>query len=87
MQEPAARRTLVREWVASTSKIFLIAVAIDLIYQVVVFKAFYPIESLVIAFVLAMIPYALIRGPVNRITRRRMARTRDQSHGFGKKAA
>jgi inner membrane protein involved in colicin E2 resistance len=41
----------------------------DTIYQIVVFKAFYPYEALIIALVLAFVPYLLIRGVISRIAR------------------
>jgi hypothetical protein len=41
----------------------------DMAYQLLVFKTFYPNEAVIIALVLAFIPYLLIRGPVVRIHR------------------
>jgi lauroyl/myristoyl acyltransferase len=41
----------------------------DLIYQVIVLRWFYPLEALIVALVLAFLPYILLRGPVNRIAR------------------
>jgi len=41
----------------------------DVIYQYLVFRWFYPGEAVIVAFVLAFVPYLLIRGPVNRIAR------------------
>jgi len=42
----------------------------DIIYQLIVQRWIYPGETVVIAVVLAILPYLLIRGPVNRIARR-----------------
>jgi hypothetical protein len=42
----------------------------DVVYQIIVLKTFYPVEALIIAFLLAFVPYLLIRGPVARIARR-----------------
>jgi hypothetical protein len=39
----------------------------DVIYQVMVFNMFYPIEALIIALLLAFVPYLLIRGLVVRV--------------------
>jgi len=50
-------------------KIFVIAVVIDLFEQFIVLRWFYPGEAILVAFILAFIPYLLIRGPVNRIAR------------------
>jgi len=41
----------------------------DAIYQFLVLRWFYPGEALVTAFVLAVLPYLLIRGPAARIAR------------------
>ena len=43
---------------------------IDLIYELIVFRWVYPGQAVIIATVLAMIPYLLIRGPVTRIVGR-----------------
>jgi hypothetical protein len=67
--DPSQRHELVREGWKAVSKVFIVAVIIDMIYQYLVFHWFYPGEAQIIAFVLAFIPYLLIRGPVNRIAR------------------
>jgi len=41
----------------------------DVIYQAVVFKTFYPDQALVVALVLAFVPYLIIRGVIARIWR------------------
>ena len=51
-------------------KLFLAAVVLDVIYQVVVLRWFYPVQALVVAVVLAVVPYLLVRGLANRIGRR-----------------
>ena len=48
----------------------------DVIYQFMVLKTFYPAEALIIALMLAFVPYLLIRGPVTRIARRWYGRGR-----------
>jgi hypothetical protein len=58
-----------REGLEATARIILLGVAMDVIYQVIVFKTFYPFEALVIALLLAFVPYLAIRGPVTRIVR------------------
>jgi hypothetical protein len=61
------RSDMLRDGWKSVGKIFVIAVIIDLVEQFIVFRWFYPGEALLVAFILAFIPYLLIRGPVNRI--------------------
>jgi len=41
----------------------------DVIYQAIVFKTFYPDQALVVALVLAFVPYVIIRGVTARISR------------------
>jgi hypothetical protein len=53
----------------SISKIFFLALVLDVIYQVTQFHRFYLGEALITAVVLAMIPYILLRGPIGRIAR------------------
>lgn len=64
---PAHRKELLREGWKAVGKVFVIAVIIDAIYQFMVLRWFYPGEALLVAFILAFLPYLLIRGPVNRI--------------------
>ena len=53
----------------SVSKVFILAVILDVIYQIIVYRWFYPFETLLVAVVLAIVPYLMIRGTVNRIKR------------------
>ena len=69
--DPDNRRDMLRDGWKSVGKIFVIAIIIDLVYQFIVFRWFYPLEALIVAAILAFIPYLLIRGPVNRIARRK----------------
>jgi hypothetical protein len=71
LSNPAARRELLKEGWRELSRVFIIAVIVDLIYELVVFGQIYPGQSLIVATVLALLPYPLLRGVVNRIIRRR----------------
>ena len=65
------RRDMLRDGWKSVGRIFILAIIIDAIYQFIVFRWFYPGEAILVAAILAFIPYLLIRGPVNRIARRK----------------
>jgi len=65
------RRDMLRDGWKSVGRVFVFAIIIDLVYQWIVFRWFYPGEALLVSAILAFIPYLLIRGPVNRIARRR----------------
>jgi len=67
---PGRRMELLRDGWKSVAKVFCLAAFMDLIYQYIVLGWLYPIASLFIAFILAIVPYLLIRGPLNRILRR-----------------
>ena len=71
ISDPDHRRALLRSGWKSVGKVFVIAILIDLVYQWIVFRRFYPFEALLVAVILAFIPYLLIRGPLTRIVRRK----------------
>ena len=68
--EPTLRRELIRDGWKAIAKVFIIAILIEVVYQFIVFRWFYPGEALIVAVILAILPYLLLRGPVNRIARR-----------------
>ena len=51
-------------------------ILLDGVYQMMVQGWFYPGEALIVALVLACVPYLLIRGPVDRLARRGTSRER-----------
>lgn len=67
--DPAGRAERIRDGWKSVGKIFILALVLDTIYQLVVLRGLRPVEGLVVAVVLALLPYVLLRGPVNRIVR------------------
>ena len=67
---PEVRRRRVRETRRAVLKVFMMAVLLDWVYQFLVFRWVYPVEAMVTAVILAILPYMAIRGPVNRIARR-----------------
>ena len=69
--EPSQRGAYLREGLKRVSRCIVFAFVMDAIYQYIVLRSFYPVEALVTVFVLAVLPYVLIRGPVHRIARRR----------------
>ena len=71
LTHPAERWQLLRDGWKSVSRVFIFAIVIDAVYQFIVCRCFYPGEALIVAFVLAIVPYVLVRGPVNRIARRK----------------
>ena len=62
------------ESVVATARILVLGVVMDSIYQGLVLRTFYPAQAAVIAVLLALVPYLLLRGPFERIARHWVAR-------------
>jgi hypothetical protein len=66
--EPGRRRDLLRNGWKSVGKVFVFAVVIDAVYQFITVRWFYPGETVVVAFLLAIVPYLMLRGLANRLS-------------------
>ena len=64
------RHELLRQCWREVARVFVVAVGMDLVYEVIVFHRIYPGQSLIVAALFAFLPYLLIRGTLNRIVRR-----------------
>lgn len=69
LSNPAERPALVRDAWTSIAKVFSLAVLLDGIYQLVALRWFYPGEAVLVAIILAIVPYVALRGPINRLVR------------------
>src|SRR4030095_6853570 len=73
--EKENRKLLYTELWKDVGKVFIIAILVDIVYQLIMIFSrqtqpeFYPLEVIITAFVLAIVPYLILRGPVNRIVR------------------
>jgi hypothetical protein len=70
LTDPAQRRGRLDEALIATSRIVLLGLAMDTVYQLIEFKTFFPVEALIIALLLGVVPYLVLRGLVTRIARR-----------------
>jgi hypothetical protein len=68
--DPAQRRGRLDEALIATARIVLLGLAMDTVYQVIEFDTFHPVEALIIALLLGVLPYLVLRGLVTRIARR-----------------
>ena len=68
--KPGHRDELLIQGWKDVGKVFIAAMVLDAIYQLIVHRGVYVLEMLITATVLAIVPYVLVRGPVNRIARR-----------------
>jgi len=72
LRNPQKRVGRLREGLNATARIILLGLIMDVIYQLIVLKTFYPNEALVIALLLGFVPYLIIRGLVSRVARSRI---------------
>ena len=70
LSDPSQRAAYLREGLKRVGRVIVFAFVMDAIYQYMVLRRFYPVEALVTVFVLAVLPYLVFRGPVDRIARR-----------------
>ena len=61
---PAERRHLIGEAWRAIGRVAVLGVVMDVAYQAIVFKRFYPFELFDMVLLLAVAPYVLLRGPV-----------------------
>lgn len=72
-EDPTTRKKLIVDCWKSVGKIFILAFVLDCIYQIIELRWIYIVDAIAIAFLLAIIPYVIVRGPVNRIATVRRA--------------
>jgi hypothetical protein len=76
---PEARRRRVTETRRAVLKVFIMAVVLDCVYQLMVLRWVYPGEAMFTAVILAVVPYVILRGVINRIARTRIHPQREVS--------
>jgi hypothetical protein len=57
----------------SVGKVFVLALALDVVYQIIVQGFVYPGEAIIVAFLLAIVPYLIVRGLVTRVAKGTLA--------------
>lgn len=67
---PSERRDLLHQGWKDVGKVFVVAVILDVIYEIIELRWVYPGQAVIVATLLAIVPYLLIRGPVNRLMTR-----------------
>jgi len=68
---PEQRGTMLKSGFKDVAKVFTMATVMDLIYQFIIDRHVHLVSALILAAVLCFIPYLLLRGPVNRLARRK----------------
>ena len=66
--DPNQRDRVRKAW-TDVAKVFVVALGIDVVYQIISLRWVYPGEALIVAILLALAPYLLIRFLITRLTR------------------
>jgi hypothetical protein len=66
---PAHRRDMLRDGWTDVGKVFVLALVLDVVYQLIVARFVYPGEVVIVAFFLAIVPYLVLRGLITRFAR------------------
>ena len=69
ISEPSRRRQRMLAAWKDVARIFIVAIVLDTVYQVMVLRAFYVVQALIVAVACAIVPYVLFRGPTARLAR------------------
>jgi hypothetical protein len=80
LSNPAQRDDMLKDGWKSVGKVFVLAMVLDVVYQLIVQRFVYPGETIIVAFVLAIVPYLILRGLVTRLARRDEARRLHDPH-------
>jgi hypothetical protein len=67
---PGHRAEMLKEGWKSIARLFLLAMVLDTVYQIYVEHSFHLRAALLVAIILAILPYLLLRGIVTRIANR-----------------
>ena len=68
--EPRERMARLVEALNAIARIILLGLVMDIIYQAIALKTFYPAEAVIVALLLAVVPYVVLRGLITRGARR-----------------
>jgi len=69
VSEPGHRAALIKEGWKSVGRVFILALVLDIVYQIIVLRFVYLGEAIIVAFILAIVPYLILRGLVTRVAR------------------
>lgn len=67
--DPVNRAEMLKDGWKGVGKVFVLAIVLDVIFQIKVLHFVYPGEAIIVAIALAILPYLILRGLVTRIAR------------------
>ena len=72
LSDPADRAALARSGWKDIGKVFILALVLDGVYQFIESRRVSALDAFMVAVVLAIVPYVILRGLVTRLVRRRI---------------
>jgi hypothetical protein len=76
---PIGRSERLRQAWRDVGAVFVVSAVLDAVYQIRVHASVFALELLITATFLALVPYALVRGPTTRLARRARAQSHPRS--------
>ncbi len=76
------REAMLKDGWKSVGRVFILALVLDVVYQIIVLRFVYPGEAIIVAFVLAIVPYLIVRGLVTRAARKKPMAPRKPARGI-----
>jgi len=73
LSDHSQRVDMLKDGWKSVGRVFILAVVLDVVYQIIVLRFVYPGETIIVAFILAIVPYLILRGLVTRVARTKKA--------------
>lgn len=82
LTDSGERKAMLKEGWKSVGKVFILAVVLDIVYQLIEHRwRVYVGEAVIVAIILALVPYLLVRGPINRIIRHEHGSVKEKTVG------
>lgn len=75
------REAMLEDGWKKVSKVFIFAVVMDVIFQFIEQRSVRFLDAILVAIILAIVPYLLVRGPVNRLARHNRKATKERLAG------
>ena len=70
LRDGAEREAMLKDGWKSVGRVFILAVVLDVVYQLYVLHFVYAPQALAVALLLAIVPYLILRGLVTRVARK-----------------
>jgi Flp pilus assembly protein TadB len=69
LTDPSRRQKRIIEGIRAVARVLILGAVMDVIYQLIALHGIRPLQTVVIAVVLAFVPYMIVRGPAARVAK------------------